>query len=172
MKINLPSASLCCMSRFYLWPLTSLKASAAAGCLARWPCARPLGSFLLKPSLPAGPGAVTMSVSPRDRSFDLAEENGFVPGKLAAHGKHASRVEIWKRWGKAPRWGLACHGGLPASVRSGRPAAEVGSFSLPPFPRGLGTWLPRRPAPACPLPSPSPSPAEVSPRRQRQAPAA
>ena len=31
MKINLPSASLCCMSRFYLWPLTYLKASAAAG---------------------------------------------------------------------------------------------------------------------------------------------
>lgn len=33
MKINLPSASLCCMSRFYLWPLTYLKASAAAGLL-------------------------------------------------------------------------------------------------------------------------------------------
>lgn len=28
MKINLPSVSLCCMSRFYLWPLTYLKATA------------------------------------------------------------------------------------------------------------------------------------------------
>lgn len=92
MKINLPSASLCCMSRFYLWPLHLLESGGRPVLLS---VGNAGGSFLLERRLPAGPGTATISVSLRDHCCDLPAENASVPGKLAVHGKHVSHMEIW-----------------------------------------------------------------------------
>lgn len=124
----------------------------------------------MKQSLPAGPGTVTVSVSLRDHLFDLPEENGFVPGKLAVHGKHVSDTEIWagSAGGKlfAGVWhAMNCFHPLCAPGWLCFAGSRSGRF-LSPFLLRAKTWLRCRPPPACPFSSPSP--AEVLPRHQRQ----
>lgn len=101
----------------------------------------------MKQSLPAGPGTVTISVSLRDHWFELPEENGFVLGKLAVHGKHVSDIEIWagSAGGKVLRWGLACNGWLLSSMHC---------FSLLPSLLRAKPQLHCRPTPACPFAQP------------------
>lgn len=109
MKINLPSASLCCMSRFYLWPLHLLESGGCPVLLSNVGNAG--GSFLLERRLPAGPGTATMSVSRRNHSCDgpsLSRGSWLCTGSAYPTWKSALEVLGGGSWlASGMQWGMS-----------------------------------------------------------------